>query len=399
MGKHILFVAIGGNGHVFPTLGLVGELTRRGHRVTYVTTEAFAEKIEAEGARFAPYKSIFDDIDLEDVVAHEDAETYSRMLFLDENIAMLRACEEHLADDPPDLVAYEVFPTIAGRLLAAKWDRPALCHNGGFASNEHFSLWQALVETQGHRPWPENETFSTAVEQLMAEYGVDWAVADFFEVQEACTILFIPRSWQIRGETFDETNHFVGPIFAPQRLQSGWQPPASGRPVLLISLGDDFNDQPDFFRAVARSFAGTRWHVVMATGRTDLALVGDLPENVEAHPWITFTEVLPHTSAFLTQGSPGAIMEGMHFGVPLVIFSEFAAEVEMIAGRALELGIGYELSRETFDAGGFPDLVERLVADPGVRERVERMRTDLREAGGAVAGADVIEDYLRSVAR
>lgn len=398
MPQHFLFVAIGGGGHVFPTLGLVGELTARGHRVTYVTTEDFAGSVQAVGARFAPYKSVFEDITLPEVVSHEDSETFSRMLFLDENLAMLRACEEHLAGDRPDVVAYEIFPTIAGRLLAAKWGRPALCFVGGPCSNEHYNLWQELVDTQGHRPWADNETFRTAMEELMAEYGLGGSVADIFREPEAYTVASIPRSYQPRGETFDERFNFVGPIFSGKRLGGDWQPPADGRPVLLVSLGDDFNDQPDFFRTCARSFAGTRWHVVMATGRTDLAELGELPENVEAHPWISFLEVLPHATAFLMQGSVGATMDAMYHGVPLLIFSEFAAEAGPTARRALELGLGHEMTREAFDAGQLPDLVERLVADPGVRARVDRMRDDTRTAGGAVAAADGIEAYLRRVA-
>jgi dTDP-L-oleandrosyltransferase len=398
MPQHILFVVIGGTGHVLPALGVAAALTARGHRVTYLTTGEFAGAVTAVGARFAPYRSVFEDIALPDVVAHEDAETYSRMLFLDENLAMLRAAEEQLDDDPPDLVAYDIFPLIAGRLLAARWQRPAVCLSGAFTSNEHYNIWQQMTEAQGHRPWAENETFRTAVEKLLTEYGVEQSVADLFQEPEAYTIAFYPRSWQIRGETFDERFHYVGPSFAPQRLESAWRPPVDDRPVLLVSLGSSFNDHPEFFRACARSFAGTRWHVVMAIGSSRPEDLGDLPDNVEIHPWISFMEVLPHTDVFLTQGTVGATMEGMYWGVPLVIFTEFAAEAKPTAGRALELGLGRELTRAEVEAGDLPAVVEQVLADPDLRERVGRMRDDARQAGGAAAAADGIEAYLRRVA-
>lgn len=398
MPHHILFAVIGGAGHVLPALGLAAELVARGHRVTYLTTESFADAVIATGAQFAPYKSVFEDIALPDVVAAQDPETYSRMLFLDENVALLRAAEEHLDADRPDLVAYDIFPIITGRLLAARWQRPAVCLSGAFTSNEHYNIWQQMVEAHGHRPWADNETFRSAVEILLAEYGLKQSVADIFREPEAYTIAFYPRSWQIHGETFDDRFAYVGPSFAPQRLTAGWQPPGDGRPVLLVSLGTGFNDHPDFFRAVARSFAGSPWHVVMAIGTSRPQDVGELPPNVETHEWISFMEVLPHADVLLTQGTVGATMEAMYWGVPLVVFSEFAAEARPTAERSLELGLGHELSLAQVQAGELPAVVDRVLADDRVRENVRRMHEDVRAAGGPEAAADGIENYLRRTA-
>ncbi|MBQ6644607.1 MAG: hypothetical protein IJH84_26755 [Saccharopolyspora sp.] len=48
------FAIIPAHGHVNPTLPLVEELTRRGHRVSYLTGEAWQGPVEAAGADFAP---------------------------------------------------------------------------------------------------------------------------------------------------------------------------------------------------------------------------------------------------------------------------------------------------------------------------------------------------------
>jgi len=44
---HISFITAPAPGHVYPTLPLVQELTRRGHRVSYATSPAFADMIAA----------------------------------------------------------------------------------------------------------------------------------------------------------------------------------------------------------------------------------------------------------------------------------------------------------------------------------------------------------------
>ncbi|WP_185893802.1 hypothetical protein [Streptomyces sp. WAC05950] len=51
------FVGIAWHGHVNPTLGLVEELVRRGHRVSYAVTEAFAETVRAVGAEPVVYRN------------------------------------------------------------------------------------------------------------------------------------------------------------------------------------------------------------------------------------------------------------------------------------------------------------------------------------------------------
>ena len=50
----IVFFCIPAHGHTNPTLGVVRELTARGHEVVYYSYEPFREKIEAAGARFVP---------------------------------------------------------------------------------------------------------------------------------------------------------------------------------------------------------------------------------------------------------------------------------------------------------------------------------------------------------
>src|SRR5687768_3546499 len=50
MGRHVAIFSILNPGHVYPTLGLCVELTRRGHRVTYPTTERFSQQLRQSGA-------------------------------------------------------------------------------------------------------------------------------------------------------------------------------------------------------------------------------------------------------------------------------------------------------------------------------------------------------------
>ena len=54
----IVFFSIPAQGHVHPTLGVVRELTARGHRVIYYSYEGFREKIRAAGGEFVGCESL-----------------------------------------------------------------------------------------------------------------------------------------------------------------------------------------------------------------------------------------------------------------------------------------------------------------------------------------------------
>ena len=52
---HIAMVSIPAHGHVHPSLEVIRELVRRGHRVTYANDAAFADVIQGTGAELVPW--------------------------------------------------------------------------------------------------------------------------------------------------------------------------------------------------------------------------------------------------------------------------------------------------------------------------------------------------------
>lgn len=393
--SHILFVSVQGFGHVFPALGVAEELKKRGHRITFVTTHHFREAIEGAGIRFIPYRSEFENFSVPDEIDQENAEEKMHMVYVRENIAILRTAEAALADDIPDLVVYDVFPFIAGRLLAARWQRPAVRTTPVFAANEHYSIWDDMYDALGYSHPSESPPAHRTMVELFAEYGVESRVRDFWDEIEDLNIVFVPRSFQPRAETFDERFVFVGPSYHDERVEEVWRPPADGSPVVVMSLGTQFNERPEIFRLCADAFADTPWHVVMAVGpAVDIPGLGPLPANVEAHAWIPFVQILKHATAFITHGTTGAVLDGLYWGCPLVILPGIAAQAVPSVTRAIELGLGHPLSAEDVTAEGLVSAVRQVVDDTALRERVLRMRDEIHQAGGPSRAADAIEASL-----
>lgn len=57
--RHILWFGFPAYSHLKASLGMVEELIRRGHRVTYVVADRLADRVAETGARVVPYSSVF----------------------------------------------------------------------------------------------------------------------------------------------------------------------------------------------------------------------------------------------------------------------------------------------------------------------------------------------------
>ncbi|WIX75415.1 glycosyltransferase [Amycolatopsis carbonis] len=385
MRKHLFFVAAPAAGHVNPALPLVAELVGRGHRVTFASGPAHAAAIEGAGAEAVRLPWTLDPTAL-------SRETFSTTSFVDLLDGLLEAAApeidalvEKVRD--ADVVCFDATVAPVAAAVAHRLGVPAVALVASMAVNEHLPLAELLPPDFR----PDNEAlirFATHLHEFSAQQGVPAPLVPMAAPSVPLTLVFVPAAFQIAAETFDETYRFVGPT-----VRAGeWAPPA-GKPVLLVSLGTAFTDRPDVFRACAQAFAGTEWHVVMSLGRTDPALLGELPPNVEALPSVPQQAVLGHASAFVSHAGMNSIMEALSRAVPLVTLPR-VPEQALNARRVQELGLG-----EVLDSGALtPELVRetvlRVAGDPGVQDRLARMAKEITAAGGATAAAEAVLDLL-----
>ncbi|MCI4065605.1 glycosyl transferase [Micromonospora sp. R77] len=397
-GRHLLFLPYPAYGHMMPVLPVLAELVTRGHRVTCFATDDFTDRVRATGAQAHPYEPPPPSDPPPDVI---DADECARapLKLLKASLAVLPTIEARL-DGPPDAVVYDTTLWLTGRLLAARWGRPSIQLSPTFVSNDHFNLSDHHQDYAGQvdRSHPAVVEFAARLTEAVTGSGLpEQQQVELFHGREEFTLAFLPREFQFAGDTFDERHVFVGPTGQTDD-GPGWQPPADGTPVLLVSLGTTVNNRPDFFRDCVRAFAGLPWHVVIALGaRVDPAELGELPPNVEAHRWVPLRSVLAHASVFLCQSGMGSIMESLHAGVPMVVVPHHP-EQHVNARRLTDLGLALVVQREEASAEALRDAVDRVAADTGMRDRVHRMREHVRAAGGAALAADAVEQRLRTVA-
>lgn len=392
-GYHVAFLPFPAFGHINTTLPVVAELVRRGHRVTFATNARFAPLAEAAGAEVLPYESWLASRRLPEVI---DAEYMVRepVRSIDEAIATVPVYEAGFGDDIPDVLLYDVSTFAAGRVLARKWNRPAIELFATFASNEHYSLTReigALYEGQIDPHHPALVDFFVKQARLLRDNGLEHVgLEEFNAAADDANIVFLPRPFQPAAGTFDDRFAFVGACIGNRAPEPDWQPPADGRPVLLVSLGSfQFEHQRNFLRTCVEVFADSDWHAVIAAPDGDERQ--PVPSNVELLKWVPQLSVLRRADAFVSHAGMNSVMESMYHGTPVVAVPKMP-EQRLVAQRIADLGLGAHLPPAEATAERLRASVDHVAGDPGIRSRVRSLGETMRAAGGPRSAADYVEE-------
>ncbi|MCM3923397.1 UDP glycosyltransferase [Frankia sp. AiPs1] len=388
--RHIAMIGCTTPSHVYPSLGVIAELVRRGHRVSYAIGDRLAGLITPTGAEPVTFTSTLpaEDGDWPDNPAAELA----TQMFLTEGIATLPLLAEHYRDDRPDLLIHDIGAQ-AARVLGANWDVPAVLLSPTWVAWAGFEQ-QHGAGLEAMRTSVPGKEYHEACTAWLAANGIDRDAWDWMGEQQPIISLIPP----VLQPLFDQVRpgvQFVGPCLDPARLaEQTWTAPDDGRRVLLVSLGTLFNDRPDILRAAAEAFADTDWQVVMAIGqRVDPACLGPLPANVEAHRSVPQLAVLAAASAFITHAGMGSCVEALYFGVPTVAIP-LAAEQFGNAAILTALGVGQLLPAEQVRPALLRGAVEAVASSPAIAGRLATIRATVRAHGGVAAAADAIESHL-----
>ncbi|WP_306204476.1 macrolide family glycosyltransferase [Actinoplanes sp. RD1] len=395
MQRHIAFVGRDGAGHINPTLPVVAELVRRGHRVTYAAGDAYGDAVEQAGARHLPLpandfgggragQQSLTGADL------DPAAMIARMLLArtEREFPVLR---DGLAADRPDAICYDA-SSLSGAMVADLLDVKTVQLRPTFAANEHYNPLQEFIPDPGRRA----AGIAAADKQVQAfaePLGVSGKPATVLNSGAAdLTVVFLPRRFQYAGETFDERYVFVGPTAYTRTAADPWKAPVAGTRLLFIALGTMMNEHPEFFRLCIRTFGGTAWRVAMAIGnRVNRDDLGPLPANFDVRPYFPQLEVLRHATAFVTHAGMNSTMEALLNGVPTVCVPQMPEQAAN-ARRIQELALGVHLTEIT--SAALLDAVTEVEDSEPIHKNLAAMRDLLHAAGGALTAADAIEKLI-----
>ncbi len=396
------------HGHVNPTLGVVTELVRRGHEVTFATTAEFVDAVSAAGAEPLLYETEMPstlDLTIKPPGEVESEEFHQAIRSVTvEGLAPLSRAYDALDGDRPDVILHDLTAFHAGRLLALKWNRPAVQLCTTMVYNQDFNPYARFAD-QHLAVDPEHPALADEREMMvkvLADHGFGAMTPEEFKGDTSTVrrnLVFIPREMQVGQEHFGDDFAFVGPCLGERGHQGRWEPTrtrADGTPLVVVAFGTfAYASQRRLFTECVREFAGKPWHVVLVIGtQVDPVDLEPLPDNIEVHRWVPQLELLRETDVFVSHAGMGSVTEALYTGTPVVLLPQLN-EQDLVAGQVSDLGLGKVITRDRLGAAAVGEAVESLLADDGIAGRMEAMRDAMRRAGGAVRAVDEIERIHR----
>ncbi|OHV19792.1 glycosyl transferase [Parafrankia soli] len=385
--SHVAMVGVPAVSHVLPSLEVIRELVARGHRVSYANDPAVADLITATGAEFVPYDSrlpVTDNDWPDDPIA-------AMGVFLDDAIQTLPQLRAAYDRDRADLYLYDI-GAYAARALAEAQGLPVL------QLSPTYVAWNGYEQEVGAqlRRLPGADAYRARFAAWLAACGAATLDVDAFSGRPPRALALIPRTMQPHADRVDSgVVTFVGPCFGARTDQGSWEPPSAAGKLLLISLGSAYTRQPEFYRQCLAAYGGLPgWHVVLQIGRyTDPAELGDIPSNVEVHPWVPQLAILEQADAFVTHAGMGGSSEGLFTGTPMIAVPQ-AADQFTNADRLVELGVARRVDMADATAAVLRATLAGLVGDPEVARRSALLRAGTRAEGGTARAADLVEAML-----
>ncbi|UFQ18817.1 macrolide-inactivating glycosyltransferase [Streptomyces huasconensis] len=390
---HIAMFSIAAHGHVNPSLEVIRELVARGHRVTYAIPHAFAAKVAETGAEPRPYETTLPSPD-------DDPEAWGTELvdnlepFLTDAIRTLPELARAYEGDEPDLVLYDI-TSYPARVLARRWGVPEISLSPNLVAWDGYEEEVAAPMQAQLKASERGQAYLARFTSWLAENGIA-QTPDSFVARPPRSLVLIPKALQPHADRVDESVHtFVGACQGERAEQGEWQRPAGARKVLLVSLGSAFTKQPDFYRECVKAFGDLPgWHMVLQIGKhVDAGDLGELPANVEVHPWVPQLAVLRKADAFITHAGAGGSQEGLATATPMVAVPQATdqfSNADMLQG----LGVARHLPKEEATAETLREAVLALVEDAEVARKLAGIQESMAAEGGTRMAADLIEAEL-----
>ena len=386
----IVFFCIPAHGHTNPTLGVVRELSARGHEVWYYSYESFREKIEAAGARFVAC----DQFDTEQKLTPQEAARIGKDLALstrvlvDTTLALDDTVCRHMKELRPDCIVADSM-AVWGKAVAQKLGIPFVSSTTTFAFNQHSArtIKQSPMELLGMLfAMPR---INRDLKRLQAKGYPIKNILDIIQNDDNThTVVYTSPEFQPCADTFSDKYAFVGPSIRPVQT-----PFVKTKEILVyISMGTVNNDMLHLYRQLINALADTPYQVVMSVGNmVSLEDFGALPEHISVHNHVDQIGVLEQADVFVSHCGMNSVNESLYFGVPLVMLPQ-TPEQNAVAARVLELGAGLKLT----DPANIQNTVGQVLNDPAFREKAAAISAGFRRCTGAKGAADKILSVCKS---
>ncbi|MER2565321.1 MAG: glycosyltransferase [Myxococcaceae bacterium] len=185
---------------------------------------------------------------------------------------------------------------------------------------------------------------------------------------------------------------WAGPCLGTKRppVEFPWERlEGSNKPLVYVSLGTVFNDQPAVYRVLLEGVHEAGARAVIAAGASFDAMVKQAWSDDVVVKFSPQVELLSRVNAAIVHGGNNSTNEALRAGVPFVSVP-FGGEQVMNARRAVSLGVARALEVDALTKQRVADALKALLTSELV-ERSKALAKQVPEADGAAVVADAVE--------
>ena len=132
--------------------------------------------------------------------------------------------------------------------------------------------------------------------------------------------------------------------------------------------------------------------VVTAPGRAD-QLRRDHPD-IRIEEFAPHDELLPASRVFITHAGHGSVMNGLIYGVPMVLVP-WSRDQPGVARRAKELGAGVVVDRNALSGPTMRAAIETVLIDAAMTETLQRISDRLRRQDAVGKACRILTDAVQ----
>lgn len=376
MKKHILFVNLPRPSHINATLPIVATLARRGHRVTYATSEQFTARITRVDAQYVLIPPMDFAGQGANTACHTATETIKAVAKLHET-------------DRPDLIIYDPL-AMAGRVLAHQWNLPAIKISPDFSYSEEAFVRQ--IRQEKVREW--GSELSREADHFLRRYGIPSSGYIFH--REKLNIHLCPRDFDPNGHLGDESCLYAGRCPGEQFHIGDWRSDfADGKPIAAI-VPSTFARDEHYFNLCIEALSGLPWNFVLFVG-PDVTLTSPLllPGNFRAVRESSPSKTFSNASMLICMGGAMTVAEGIYHGLPLVMTSCGIPFLEALCDIWGGLGLGIHLKHSDMTPESLKRAFMEVIESAEIRANVGRMQRIVQCEPGAEEASNYVEEFIR----
>ena len=418
---HVLIVALGTAGDVFPFIAVGRALRQRGHRVTLLAAQRFeAEVVEAGIAFHALFSKQESEAMLNDPLLWHHTKGFG-IAWLAQGAALQRVPDFVAAlpaDAPCVLLAH---PGAAPAAALARARRPGLRIVTAYLAPSNLRTCHDPL-TMGYTPVPRwmPMWLRAALWRLAEAATVDPVVMPTLNrARGALGLAPLKRFWDHMLDTADASVALFPAWYGP--AQPDWPQPfvhagfqlydpqaeaplpdalraflAVGDAPVVFTPGTGYQHGADYFAAalVAVRTLGRR-AIFLTPHRAQVP--AQLPDSVLWQAFLPLRALLPHAAALVHHGGIGTLAEALRAGVPQLVvpcaFDQFDN-----AQRIRALGVGQSLHMRRLRAGTLQAALAGLLEATETRARCGELAARLAGEPSAAAVCALLEEQARQPA-